>query len=76
MEIKEITSMISALGFPIIMCLIMTWYIKFLGTENDKTISQLVTKIEDLVKNNQVILEKNYMILNQILNAQKENKNE
>lgn len=76
MEIKEITSLISALGFPIVMCLIMTWYIKFLGTENDKTISQLVTKIEDLVKNNQVILEKNYMILNQILNAQKENKNE
>ena len=76
MEIKEITSMISALGFPIVMCLIMTGYIKFLGTENDKMITQLVTKIEDLVKNNQIILEKNNMILNQILNTQKENKNE
>lgn len=68
MGIKEITNMISALGFPIVMCLIMTWYIKFLGTENDKMISQLVAKIEDLVKNNQTILEKNNMILNQILN--------
>lgn len=76
MEIKEITNMISALGFPIVMCLIMTWYIKFLNTENDKMISQLVAKIEDLVKNNQTILEKNNMILNHILNTQKENQNE
>lgn len=76
MDIKEITNMISALGFPIVMCLIMTWYIKFLGTENDKMTSQLVTKIEDLVKNNQIILEKNNMILNQILNAQKEKAHE
>lgn len=76
MDIKEITSMISALGFPVVMCLIMTWYIKFLSTENGKMTSQLVTKIEDLVKNNQIILEKNNMILNQILNTQKENKHE
>lgn len=44
MDIQVITNLISSIGFPIVMCLVLAWYIKYLTDKHTKTISDIMDK--------------------------------
>lgn len=41
MEINEVTTLIGTLGFPIVMCLGMAWYVKYITDKNREQIAKL-----------------------------------
>lgn len=44
MDLSALTSLISSLGFPIVMCLVLAWYIKYLTNKNNDVISAIMEK--------------------------------
>lgn len=42
MDINVITSLIGSIGFPIVMCLILIYYIKYLTEKNTQALSQIM----------------------------------
>lgn len=46
---SELVNLISNCGFPIAMCLIMSWYVKTLNETMTNTINKLCSKIDELV---------------------------
>lgn len=45
MDLSAITQMIGAVGFPIVIALLASWYIKYLGDKNDQTIERMNTQM-------------------------------
>lgn len=56
---NEILTVITTVGFPIAMCLILCWYIYKLGEEHDKE----VTALTNSLNNNTMALEKLLLFL-------------
>lgn len=57
--------LVSTLGFPIVMCGAMAWYVKYSTDESNKRIDSLnenhkaeVTSIKDALNNNTLVLQK------------------
>lgn len=57
--------LVSTLGFPIIMCGAMAWYVKYITDQNNMRIDNLnkthndeVTSIKDALNNNTLVLQK------------------
>lgn len=57
--------LVSTLGFPIVMCGCMAWYVKYSTDESNKRIDALnanhreeVTSIKDALNNNTLVLQK------------------
>lgn len=44
LDVSNITSLISSLGFPIVMCLVLAWYIKYLTNKNNEVIQTIMEK--------------------------------
>ena len=44
MDINVITSLIGSIGFPIVMCLILIYYIKYLTEKNTEALSSVIEK--------------------------------
>ena len=42
MDINVITSLIGSIGFPIVMCLILIYYIKYLTEKNTEALSKVM----------------------------------
>lgn len=56
---------VSTLGFPIVMCGAMAWYVKYITDQNNlridnlnKTHNEEVTSIKDALNNNTLVLQK------------------
>lgn len=54
MDTNTIVSIISAVGFPIAMCLLMFWYM----TKQDENHKEEVNKLKEAVDNNTLVLTK------------------
>lgn len=60
MDATNIVSIISTVGFPIVMCLLVCWYaVKLNETHNDEvnTLAEVVNKNTDAISNLQTMLE-------------------
>lgn len=54
MDATNVVSIISTVGFPIAMCLLMGWYIK----EQQKLHKEEIDKMSDAVNNNTLVVQK------------------
>lgn len=65
MEFADILQAISTVGFPIVMCVVMMWYIKYNGDKQSADIKELredynsqIAKISEAVNNNTIAINK------------------
>lgn len=54
MNLSDVTTLISSLGFPIVVCVCLAWYI----VNRDKQHSEEVSKLTDAVNNNTLVMQK------------------
>lgn len=54
MDINGIVTIISAVGFPIVACIGMGWFVKYLIDNNNKKISEITTALN----NNTLVVQK------------------
>lgn len=52
MDVKTITDIISSVGFPIVMCGMMGWFIKYQMDQNSKAMNNIIEKINDILEEN------------------------
>lgn len=52
MDVKTIINLISSVGFPIVMCGMMGWFIKYQMDQNSKAMNNIIEKIEDILEEN------------------------
>lgn len=52
MDVKTIIDLISSVGFPIVMCGMMGWFIKYQMDQNSKAMNNIIEKIEDILEEN------------------------
>ena len=65
MEVKEIVSIVQALGFPIVMCAAMGWFVYFMYNKNRddmnilrETHSQETNELRTASENNTLVMQK------------------
>lgn len=65
MDYQAITTMISCLGFPVVACGAMGWYVKYITDQNAKQIDKLtdshkseMTEVTEAIHNNTIALQK------------------
>ena len=65
MEVKEIVSIVQALGFPIVMCAAMGWFVYFMYNKNRddmnilrETHSQETNELRTAIENNTLVMQK------------------
>lgn len=78
-EVNVIVQVISSVGFPICMCLVMGYYIKYLNDQHKIEIEELnsanKTETQELTKtieNNTIVMEKLSTKIDTILNLKRE----
>lgn len=54
MDLNNIVTIISAVGFPIVACISMGWFVKYLIDNNNKKISEITTALN----NNTLVVQK------------------
>ena len=54
MDVSSVISIVSQVGFPIAMCLVMAWYIKYTNDQHKDEIS----KITEALNNNTLAVQK------------------
>lgn len=54
MDMQNIVTVISAVGFPIVACISMGWFVKYLIDNNNKKISEITTALN----NNTLVVQK------------------
>lgn len=65
MDINSIVTVISSVGFPIVACIGLGWYVKYQTDNNNKEVSEMrrehqeeITKVTDALNNNTLALQK------------------
>lgn len=65
MNTNEIITIISSLGFPIVMCVAMAWYVKYQMDSNKNEVSSMrkehqeeIAKVTEALNNNTLALQK------------------
>lgn len=48
MDLSAITNLISSIGFPIVMCIIMMWYIKYMNDKDLEERKNYYTELNDV----------------------------
>lgn len=54
MDLNSVVTIISAVGFPIVACIGMGWFVKYLIDNNNKKISEITTALN----NNTLVVQK------------------
>lgn len=54
MDLNNVVTIISAVGFPIVACIGMGWFVKYLIDNNNKKISEITTALN----NNTLVVQK------------------
>lgn len=52
MDVKTLINLISSVGFPIVMCGMMGWFIKYQMDQNSKAMNNIIEKINDILEEN------------------------
>lgn len=75
MDASTVTQIVSTVGFPIAMCLILAWYVKTLNDSHSEQISKLnqehkeeVKQMTEAVQNNTLTIQKLVDLLQKGLN--------
>lgn len=65
MDINSIVAVISSVGFPIVACVGLGWYVKYQTDNNNKEVSEMrrehqeeIAKVTDALNNNTLALQK------------------
>lgn len=65
MDINSIVAIISSVGFPIVACIGLGWYVKYQTDNNNKEVSEMrrehqeeIAKVTDALNNNTLALQK------------------
>lgn len=65
MDINSIVAVISSVGFPIVACIGLGWYVKYQTDNNNKEVSEMrrehqeeIAKVTDALNNNTLALQK------------------
>jgi len=65
MDINNIVAVISSVGFPIVACIGLGWYVKYQTDNNNKEVSEMrrehqeeIAKVTDALNNNTLALQK------------------
>ena len=65
MDINNIVAVISSVGFPIVACIGLGWYVKYQTDNNNREVSEMrrehqeeITKVTDALNNNTLALQK------------------
>ena len=65
MEVNEIISMVQSLGFPIVMCAVMGWFVYFMYNKNRDDMeairqshSQETSELRTAIENNTLVMQK------------------
>lgn len=65
MEINNIITIISSVGFPIVACIGMGWFVKYQTDNNNKEVAEMrkehneeINKVTDALNNNTLALQK------------------
>lgn len=61
MDLSVVTQLISSIGFPIVMCIILIWYIKDTSDkslEERKNYYSELQGVKDAINNNSVVMQK------------------
>lgn len=65
MDINSIVTVISSVGFPIVACIGLGWYVKYQTDNNNKEVSEMrrehqeeIAKVTDALNNNTLALQK------------------
>ena len=65
MEVSELIQAISTVGFPIVMCGAMSWYVKYISDRHSKEVQQLneqhqeeMKQVTEALNNNTLALQK------------------
>lgn len=58
MDAQTIQTVISTLGFPIVMCGVLVWYIRYLSDFNNNVTNTILKSIEDLLKEQKSTLDR------------------
>lgn len=67
MDIQTLTTAVQSIGFPIVMCGVMVWYVKYLTESFQSQINDMNAKFVEAVTQNRADIEQNKMMLTQIL---------
>lgn len=65
MDVNEIVTIISSVGFPIVACIGLGWYVKYQTDNNNKEVAEMrkehndeINKVTDALNNNTLALQK------------------
>lgn len=65
MDVNSITTLITSVGFPIVACLLMAWYVKYITDKNAEKISEMeklhkeeMTMVTEVLRNNTLAVQK------------------
>lgn len=65
MNVNDIITLVSSLGFPIVACICLGWYVKYQTDNNNKEVAEMrkehideINKVTDALNNNTLALQK------------------
>lgn len=65
MNVSDLASIISSVGFPIVACLGLGWYVKYMTDNNNKEINEMrkehqeeISKVTEALNNNTLALQR------------------
>lgn len=66
MNTNEIIQLISTIGFPIVMCIALAWYVKYSTDQNNQRIDEMTTKHQEEIKTVTEALNNNTLALQKL----------
>lgn len=66
MNTNEIIQLISTIGFPIVMCIALAWYVKYSNDQNNQRIDEMTTKHQEEIKTVTEALNNNTLALQKL----------
>lgn len=67
MDIKVILDAVSVVGFPIVMCLVFMYYVKYLTDKNSEQIDRITEQHREETKELTKAVENNTLVVTQLL---------
>lgn len=66
MNTNEIIQMISTIGFPVVMCIALSWYVKYSTDQNNQRIDEMTAKHQEEIKTVTEALNNNTLALQKL----------
>lgn len=73
MDYQTVQTLISSLGFPIVMCCAMGWYIKYLNETFMNELNNMIEKCSNEINENHAMIKSNKELLEKLNESIKEN---